>query len=196
MKTYQKILVKERFTLSDDVFVYEEKKLLVDRRTVWASCKVQPTFESRFWEVYVLVCRDGFLYVVIGKHRGQRVFYKKDTYFSRFGRFYCLIGRDLAFRSFVDSYWTILSAEKGKLLNITSKFLVSKNLRIEDVKYSSPVVSLVQVKQYEEKGGIDVYWKQTENGYVQVPEKKVDYLVLQARGLPEDPLYDEKKTFE
>jgi len=183
---YKKIWKEDRFAVSEDCFLFEEKKAAnggIEYR------QLQPTFESRFWEVYALHRENGLYYAVIAKHHEVREFYKKEIIFSRAGRFWLPIGRDLAVKAMGDSHWEILSRQNGRLVETTPQFVPFRNCLITHVEYQSPILSVV-VKtpvgsQYEGK----VYWKQEANGYAAIEEKDASLFAEEYLKLPEDPFY-------
>lgn len=187
---YKKIWKEEDgFVLSEDVFIYEKKKTLRGSYIEPEYRKLQPTFENRFWEIYALHRECGLFYAIIGKHHDTRIFYKKEIIFSRVGRFWLPMGRDLAVKAMGDVYWDILSRKDGHLLQTTDQFLPFRNCIITHVEYQSPIVSLV-VKtpagsQYEGK----VYWKQDSNGYAAIEEKDISLFSKEYQQLPEDPYF-------
>ena len=188
---YKKIWKEDRYVLSEDVLIYEVKTGLSKVGKLQRQYyRVYPTFENRFWEVYALHRLDGLYYAIIGKHHGVRVFYKKDIYYSRMGQFYMPIGRDLAVRLLGYSHWDILSYVGDRIIRNTRYFLKSPLTLITDIKYSSPVISMVQKSHnhgnpYEAK----IYWKQGKKGYTRIEAEDVQQTVLECASLPEDPWY-------
>lgn len=155
-----------RFVTSQAVFIYEISGT--------SYRQLQPTFENEFWEIYSLHRESGLYYAIIGKHNGIREFYKKEILFSRTGRFWFPIGRDLAVKAMGDVHWEIISVKSGRLETITEQFLPFRHCVVTSVEYTPPVLGLV-VKaptgsQYEGK----VYWKQEDNGYEPIAEKDLD----------------------
>ena len=188
-KIYKKIWKDERFVLSEENLIYEEIRLFVGGCMQTEYRQLQPTFYNRFWEVYALHCSNALYYVVIGKHHDGRLFYKKEMLFSRTGRYYLPIGRDLAVKAMGDTHWEILSQKKGHLVDVTEKFSAMSGLPVTHVGYVSPVVSITQRTPYGSGCEVKSFWKQTEKGYQQIEEKDVKQAILNASGLPEDPWF-------
>ena len=186
---YKKIWKDERFVVSENVFFFEEKKVVIGGRSTVEYHKLQPMFENRFWEVYALHCTTSLYYAVIGKHHDVRVFYQKEMLFSKTGRYYLPIGRDLAVKAMGDVCWEIISQKKGHLTDITEQFCAMAGLPITHVSYLSPIVSVVQKTPYGSGCEVKSYWKQGEKGYIQLEEKEVRQTILNASGLPEDPWF-------
>ena len=176
---------EKRFVFSEDAFIYE-----VDNK--WLSGrKLQPTFENRFWEVYALHRECGLYYAIIWKYQGERKFFKNALLFSRAGRFFLPIGRDLSMKAMGDVQWAILSYNGKNLVNTTDQFLVMPNLMITWIEYHSPVVSMTQKAPYGGKFKFETtaYWKQKPKGYEQLEEKNVKQEILNGKDLPEDPWF-------
>ena len=81
MEKYKKLC--EKFVVSaDDGFIYEERVSSIGTALGYKHVRVQPIFQSDFWEVYALHGREGISYVFIGLHKRKRVCYTKNVILS------------------------------------------------------------------------------------------------------------------
>ena len=174
---------EDRFVISSDVFLYE---IVVHQRDLPRK-KLQPTFENNYWEVYALHRENALYYVIIGKNRDGRKFFRNAIRFSRVGLFFLPIGCDLAVKTMGADYWSILSYRKRNLINITDEFQVPgfPRLQITAVSYDSTVVTMTLKSCYGRQLETRAYWEQCMGDYYRrLDERKVKEVLFYAKEFP------------
>ena len=177
MEKYKKLY--EKFVVSTgDVLIYEERESSIGTARGFKHVKVQPIFQSDFWEIYALHGRKGISYAIIGLHKKKRVFYAKDVIFSTTALYFKELGCDLAYTLVTEENWKILSVgNKETLRDITLSIMNKKD--IKDVSFADAVL------QVTFSGGITnqvKFFVQKEAGvYSKIPKEEVFLVRAQFR---------------